>query len=180
MSSATNDNFWVFGYGSIIWDNSKFKPLKELDATLIGAHRAFNKKSIKSRGTKNKPGLVLGLEYGGECVGKAFLISKIHWQNLKRREGGYIPIKTPNDKLQVVTSGDKILNCFVFFTDPLSKNYIPETISMKERATIIRKSDTGENGNGRDYLKEIHDFLDQKNIHDDKIKELYSLVFKNE
>ncbi|WP_421809451.1 gamma-glutamylcyclotransferase [Flagellimonas sp.] len=179
MSLATNDSFWVFGYGSIIWDNSMFEPLKELDAKLIGAHREFNKKSIKSRGTKDKPGLALGLEYGGECVGKAFLINKSYWQDLKRREGGYIPIKTPNDKMKVVTSENKILTCTVFFTDQLSKNYVPENVSIEERAEIIRTAEIGENGNGRDYLKEINDFLEEKNVYDRRIKDLYSIVFQN-
>jgi cation transport protein ChaC len=59
----------IFGYGSIIWDNKDVSPQEVFDAKLIGAHRSFNKKSTVSRGTKESPGLVLGLEYEGECHG---------------------------------------------------------------------------------------------------------------
>jgi cation transport protein ChaC len=60
--------WWVFAYGSLLW-NPLF-PVKEMrPATLRGLHRRFCLWSLASRGTRDCPGLVLGLDRGGTCRG---------------------------------------------------------------------------------------------------------------
>lgn len=63
--------WWVFAYGSLLW-NPLFPVADAIPATVHGLHRRFCLRSLASRGTRERPGLVLGLERGGACRGVAF------------------------------------------------------------------------------------------------------------
>ncbi|MBU3029237.1 gamma-glutamylcyclotransferase [Paracoccus marinaquae] len=68
--------FWVFGYGSLMWDPG-FRPAETVRARLTGYARSFCLRSTRYRGTEETPGLVLGLdaEQGAECRGLALRIA---------------------------------------------------------------------------------------------------------
>jgi cation transport protein ChaC len=72
---------WVFGYGSLIW-RPGFAFLERRPALLIGAHRSLCVYSWVHRGTKQRPGLVLGLDRGGACRGVAFRIAPQERENV--------------------------------------------------------------------------------------------------
>lgn len=69
--------FWVFGYGSLMWDPG-FRPAETVKARLSGYARTFCLRSTRYRGTEEIPGLVLGLdaERGAECRGLALRIAE--------------------------------------------------------------------------------------------------------
>jgi len=81
------DDVWVFGYGSLVW-NPLIHYAERRPATLRGFHRRFCLWSTTSRGTPDKPGLVLGLDLGGTCQGLAYRLAagqaapelKLLWQ----------------------------------------------------------------------------------------------------
>lgn len=62
---------WVFGYGSLIWDPG-FDYIEAHLARVHGYHRTFCIRSTRYRGTPEQPGIVLGLDQGGSCIGMAF------------------------------------------------------------------------------------------------------------
>lgn len=69
------EGFWVFGYGSLMW-NPGFECLERRVARLPDYRRAFALSSIRYRGTPERPGLVLGLDWtpGASCLGIAFRV----------------------------------------------------------------------------------------------------------
>ncbi len=67
-------DFWIFGYGSLMW-NPGFPYAKAAPGLVRGYHRCFCIYSHRYRGTLDRPGLVLGLDRGGSCRGRAYLVA---------------------------------------------------------------------------------------------------------
>lgn len=66
-------DFWVFGYGSLIW-RPDFDWAERLPAKVHGWHRALKMWSRINRGSPDCPGLVFALLSGGSCQGVAFRV----------------------------------------------------------------------------------------------------------
>ncbi len=87
----------VFAYGSLMW-RPDFPFIDIQPATLFGYHRAFCILSTHYRGSDTHPGLVLGLDRGGQCLGRVYRVApedaEATADYLHRREmitGVYIP-----------------------------------------------------------------------------------------
>jgi len=75
LSPPPGEDFWIFAYGSLMW-NPGFAFLESHPALVRGYHRSFCVESTHYRGTKEKPGLVLGLDRGGACRGRAYMVCR--------------------------------------------------------------------------------------------------------
>jgi cation transport protein ChaC len=78
---ADMDEFWVFGYGSLMW-HPGFEFEERQIAVAHGYHRALCIHSWVHRGIETAPGLVLGLDRGGACKGTAFRIHPDRWETV--------------------------------------------------------------------------------------------------
>jgi glutathione-specific gamma-glutamylcyclotransferase len=89
---------WIFGYGSLIW-NPAFKTVERRTARVEGLHRSFCMSIIAGQASPSWPGLMLGLDKAGHCLGSAFRLDEAdvapELTLLLRREmlcrGAYIP-----------------------------------------------------------------------------------------
>lgn len=175
LRAAENDGeFWVFGYGSLIWN-----PIIEVQdmqpARLSGYGRRFCVWAPIGRGTPECPGLWLGLDATGKasepCDGMALRIEAGKWDLesliLWRREmisGVYIPAWLP-----VEIAGEK-KDCCVFLANPQHDRYAAE-IEWKRKVTAIAQAE-GSLGPCRDYLYALAENLDDAGMDDDYIARL--------
>lgn len=97
LAAKPRDDVWLFGYGSLIW-NPTIRFAESRVARIAGWHRSFCLETPAGRGSVDHPGLVLGLDEGGECEGIAFGISgdvvETDLAMLWKREmlsGAYVP-----------------------------------------------------------------------------------------
>ena len=88
---------WVFAYGSLIWNPAIHITERRL-ARLEGWHRSFCLATKAGRGDAATPGMLLGLEPGGTCVGAVLHVAEADVETeleiLWRREmvgSGYVP-----------------------------------------------------------------------------------------
>lgn len=64
-------DFWVFGYGSLIWKPA-FDYVETRQVAAHGWRRHYSLEVHSWRGTLEQPGLMLALEQGGSCHGVAY------------------------------------------------------------------------------------------------------------
>ena len=71
---ADASDFWVFGYGSLIY-NPIIDYSQRAIASIYGYHRRFCLWTKIGRGSPDCPGVVLSIDRGGSCKGVAFQLN---------------------------------------------------------------------------------------------------------
>ncbi len=144
-------DFWFFAYGSLMW-NPEFPYLRRETARLYGYHRRFCLWSVEYRGSLSQPGLVMGLDRGGSCVGQAFLICRNNASEIIRRLNeremitGAYQSKLKQLKLQ---SGEQVSGvCLISRRD--HPQYAPG-LDSQTIIDIVRKA-RGKRGSNREYV----------------------------
>lgn len=165
---------WVFGYGSLMW-RPDFDFVDSRRALIYGLHRSLCIRSVLYRGTPEDPGLVLGLDYGGACVGRAFKIARSDIdrvrQILREREMVHNTyVETHRDVyLGGETAGEKVSAlCYV-----VNRNH-PQyagRLALKEQAAIVRRC-SGNTGPNVDYVRNTCEHLREMGIKDRKLEAL--------
>jgi glutathione-specific gamma-glutamylcyclotransferase len=157
-SLKPDEDLWVFGYGSLMW-NPGFVFAEQRDATLSGFHRAFCLYSHHYRGTLENPGLVLGLDHGGDCRGSAFRVEAglirdvvgylnerelVSYDYLPR----YLDITIAGGGAE--DDGERFVKSYTFVADTTSEQYAG-ALGLEQKAELIMKAQ-GIAGLNRDYL----------------------------
>jgi glutathione-specific gamma-glutamylcyclotransferase len=155
----------VFGYGSLMW-RPDFPYIDIVPASLHGYHRAFCIRSTHYRGTREKPGLVLGLDRGGMCHGRMFRVKPEHAgevaEALHRREmvtGVYDP-----RWLKVRLENGRIATALAYVADRRHPQYAGK-LELDEIARRIRVA-IGKTGSNVEYLRNTVLHLEEMGIHE--------------
>ncbi|WP_430474102.1 gamma-glutamylcyclotransferase [Thalassospira lucentensis] len=166
---------WVFGYGSLLW-RPGFEFVERSRAMLRGYHRSFCIYSHNYRGTPENPGLVLGLNKGGECVGNAFCIAPDNWNAVKayldERElvtNTYIPADVEVE----LADGRKVI-AHTYVADPTHQQYAGN-LPVRTAVEIIVAAH-GNVGPNLEYLENTVLHLDEMGITDPPLHDLMDLV----
>ncbi|MEP6679322.1 MAG: gamma-glutamylcyclotransferase, partial [Betaproteobacteria bacterium] len=94
---SPGEDAWLFAYGSLIW-KPEVQHIEECEGTARGWHRSFCFKVTRFRGTRERPGLMMALDRGGQCVGVMYRLPGVALQvqldKLFRREFTVKPANT--------------------------------------------------------------------------------------
>ena len=158
-------DFFVFAYGSLMW-RPDFPYIDIVPASLHGYHRAFCIHSTHYRGTRENPGLVLGLDRGGMCHGRMFRVKPEHAKEvadaLHAREmvtGVYEP-----RWLKLRLEGGRIVTALAYVADRHHPQYAGK-LEIAEIARRIRRA-IGKTGSNVDYLRNTVVHLEEMGIHE--------------
>lgn len=172
---ARGDPFWVFAYGSLMWEPN-FVCAETRPALLRGYHRSLCILSIRNRGTDARPGLVLGLDRGGSCAGRALRVGPGHYAAtlayLEQREmatASYRPRLLP-----VRLDGGKRVTALAFVADPGHRQYVGR-LPPGAAATLVRQG-RGSYGASLDYLRNVVAHLDEIGIADGPLHHVLALA----
>ena len=166
--------FWVFGYGSLMW-NPEVDHTARIMATVHGYHRRFCVYSHVYRGNPKAPGLLLGLDRGGSCRGLGFEVpasaAPRAWAALWAREmitRVYRPVM-----LRAATAAGP-LAMLTFVAERRSDQYCPG-LEPAAMAGLIRSAQ-GTRGTNRAYFDNTLAHLDACGIRDQGLLRLARLV----
>lgn len=166
------EQFWIFGYGSLMW-RPGFAFLRSEAARVHGYHRSLCVYSHVHRGTPEQPGLVLGLDRGGSCHGVAFEIARENWMDtityLRAREqvtSVYLERQTP---VTLLDSG-RTAAAVTYVVDRAHRQYAG-VLDEETRERHVRMGQ-GVSGHCTDYVKNTVTHLREMNIHDPALERL--------
>lgn len=172
---AAASSRWVFGYGSLIW-RPGFAYVRAERALLRGVHRRLCIYSHLHRGTKERPGLVFGLERGGSCAGMAFEVAPENWDEvqgyLREREqvtGVYVETVRPLR----LASGAAVM-ALTFVADPAHAQYAGR-LSLDEQLALVEEA-VGEAGPNVDYVMATAAHLREMGIADRQVQALAAMI----
>ncbi|MEO7854702.1 MAG: gamma-glutamylcyclotransferase [Rubrivivax sp.] len=166
-----DEDLWVFGYGSLMWDPG-FHFTEVRLAELAGFQRRFSYRTTLGRGCPERPGLMLAIERcAGDCHGLAFRVaaevaqaeSSIVWRREMIR-GGYspvlLPLRTPQGPLTALSFAPNLAH----------PDHVGELPLLQTAAHIA--SGVGVLGTNREYLEFLVAQLEHLGIDDAYMNEL--------
>ena len=152
---------WVFGYGSLMWSPC-FGYTRKALGRAHGYHRALCILSTRYRGTRRKPGLVMGLCRGGSCWGVAYrldpqrtrrALASLWSREMLRRV--YAPRLIP-----VRLRGGRTVRALAFIADPAHPAYVGE-LDLHGRARLVAQG-IGARGPCVDYIRKTLDHMHER------------------
>jgi len=168
-------DFWVFGYGSLMW-RPGFAHVETRRARLHGFRRSLCVTSVVYRGTPARPGLVLGLDRGGSCVGLAFRVP----QELRDEVLAYLRDRElvtsvyVERMLPVRLDGGEIVSAVSYVVDRHHEQYAG-ALDEGSAACIVSGA-VGNAGRNEEYVHNTIEHLKALGIRDHWLEEVGRLV----
>jgi len=169
--------FWLFGYGSLIWNPETAYEEAE-QAVARGWHRRFCLGwDYRYRGCRERPGLMMALDRGGQCRGmiyrlpEATLEDELH--KLIRREQSMVPSAFPWRFIDVVSVGGR-KRALTFAMNRKSGRYVAG-LSDEALAEVLATA-VGFRGSMAEYLFATVQKFEELGIHDRNLWRLQELV----
>ena len=168
---------WVFGYGSLMW-RPGFAYRQRAQALLYGSHRALCVYSHVHRGTRERPGLVLGLDSGGSCRGIAFQVEAGERDAvvdyLRAREQVTMVYREVVRPIRLIDGTDRRVAALTYVVDHAHEQYA----GVLDRETILRfvRQGTGRSGHNRDYVVNTAEHLHEVGLSDPVLDWLHDIL----
>jgi cation transport protein ChaC len=161
---------WIFAYGSLMW-RPGFEFLSSGLARLHGYHRSLCIYSWVHRGTRDRPGLVFGLDRGGACKGHAFQVAPEREAEviayLDERE--LVTDVYQRKRLPFMTEHGRVpARCYVVRRD--HEQYAGRL--TEDRLMALIRHSQGVSGDCRDYILSTVGHLEEMGVLDFTLKSL--------
>jgi len=176
MTSSTDnsgDDLWVFAYGSLMW-RPGFAFLERRQARLVGGHRALCVYSFVHRGTPEKPGLVLGLDRGGNCRGVAYRVAgaarTATIDYLRSREQVTMVYREAWRTVWLDDDPQQSVQALCYVVDRGHQQYAGR-LTLDQQLHLVRQGH-GRSGNNRDYVLETVKALEAHGYRDQELHRL--------
>jgi len=173
----SDNDIWVFGYGSLVWRPGFEFDHKEI-ATLSNYARSFCMWSIHHRGTPENMGLVLALDHcdGETCDGIAFRVSADKAARvldyLRERElisSAYLEIQT-----DITLQTGEVVTAYTYVIDSNHEQYV-NSLTLDDQARVISQA-VGGMGPNTEYLLNVTQHLNDLGIQDADLNDLSNKV----
>jgi cation transport protein ChaC len=167
IANRADDDLWVFGYGSLIW-RPGFDFVDRIPAHTIGLHRSLCVYSFDHRGTPERPGLVLGLDFGGACRGIAYRVAAAKRAAtigyLREREQTTAVYREMTRGIWLEGQPERRIDALCYMVDRGHPQYAGR-LTHDRQLHIVRQGH-GRSGNNRDYVLETVKALEALGIVD--------------
>jgi cation transport protein ChaC len=175
-SGQADNDFWFFACGSLIW-----KPACEFvehrRAIARGWHRAFAMRITRFRATPERPGLMMGLDRGGECRGIVYRLPPDAVETclgkLFRREMSIKPSNNIGRWISVQTD-EGPLRAIAFVINRHGPNYV-RGLTMDQIAEQLAFA-VGHAGSCAEYLHNTVKHLEEFGLNDHHLWRLQKMV----
>jgi cation transport protein ChaC len=131
-----------------------FDHVEAVPARLDGAHRALCVYSWVHRGTREKPGLVLGLDRGGACRGIAFRVAPQAWDAavayLRDRELVTTAYREVMRPVHLLDRTGKTVSALTYVVDRRHEQYAG-ALAREALLSLVRQGE-GRSGTNIDYV----------------------------
>lgn len=162
-------DLWVFGYGSLMW-RPGFEFEESVPAKIFGAHRSLCVLSHTHRGTQQSPGLVLGLDRGGSCLGLAFRVAEEKGESvieyLRERELDNRVYLEARRRVRIEDRTE--VDALLYVVDRSHPQYVGD-MHRDDALAIVQRSH-GRSGPNRDYVVNTALHLEKLGIRDPKLE----------
>ena len=168
-------DLWVFGYGSLMWSPC-FAYRESRLARVHGYHRALCILSTRYRGTRRKPGLVMGLCAGGSCWGMAFRIARADVARaLRRLWNREMPRRTYQPRLvSARLHAGHPVRALAFLADPDHPSYIHE-LDLHSRARLVAQG-IGQRGACIQYIRNTLEHMEAVGVRDPHLRRVLDVA----